>query len=404
MIEEKRIAVWGAHLSWDGGIDFLYYLVNGLNAVKEEYNLKIFLILPYDWVSELKFFTIAALNALKRGKFTSFKKQNINDRIRKTFQHSDVEIVYYNYFESDLKRKLGKLNIHVLFPVIKKFNIDISTPWIGYIPDLQHVSLPHFFSDNEKLKRDKRYAALLACSKAVIVNSISVKEELKIYFGTQNNVFNLSFCPPEPDPVFREYIPSDLFKKYNLPKRYFIISNQFWKHKNHGVAFKALKLVLENKTYQNVELFCTGKMQDERFPEYIQELKDYIKDKEELQQKIHFLGFISKEDQMALIDNAVALIQPTLFEGGPGGGSVYNAITLGVPCIVSDIEVNKEISEPNIMFFSAASADDLAEKMCIMLDRFHQKQDIENLIKQGKQRRKQLGEELMQIIKVVADE
>lgn len=403
MKDEKRIAVWGAHLSWDGGIDFLYYLVNALNAVKEEHNLKMFLVLPYDWVSELKFFTIAAQNALKAGKLPGFKKRNINDKIRKAFQNSEVEIVYYNYLESDLQRTLKKINAQVLFPVIKKFNIDISIPWVGYIPDLQHISLPHFFSEDEKLKRDKRYAALLACSKAVIVNSISVKKELKSHYAVQNKVFNLSFCPPEPNPRIRDYDSSALIAKYKLPKRYFIISNQFWKHKNHAVAFKALKLVLESKVYEGVELFCTGKMEDERFPEYIQELKDYIKDNA-LQQKIHLLGFISKEDQMALIDNAVALIQPTLFEGGPGGGAVYNAITLGVPCIVSDIDVNKEISGANMLFFEATSATDLAEKMRSMLGTPHQKQDIKDLIRQGLLRRKQLGQELMQIIKLATGE
>ena len=37
---------------------------------------------------------------------------------------------------------------------------------------------------------------------------------------------------------------------------------------------------------------------------------------------------INKKDQLSLIRSAKALIQPTLFEGGPGGGSCRDAISL----------------------------------------------------------------------------
>ena len=402
-MKETRIAVWGAHLSWDGGIDFLYYLVNTLTAVKKDYNLNFFLILPYDSVSELKFFVINAINSIKRGALPGYKKQGINDKIRKAFKNSDIEIVYYNYLENDLEKQLKKINADVLFPVIKKFSAKISTPWIGYIPDLQHISFSNFFSAEEKIHRDKRYTTLLNCSKVVIVNSVSVKDELKNHYAAKDNVFSLSFCPPEPQNNVRDYSLADLVIKYKLPKRYFVICNQFWKHKNHGVAFQALKLLLESKIYNGVELFCTGKMQDERFPEYIDELTNYIIENG-LEKKIHLLGFISKEDQMALIDNAIALIQPTLFEGGPGGGSVYNAITLGAPCIISDIEVNREISGENITFFEATSPDDLAQKMRTLLGTPQEKSGLDDLIKEGYKRRRHLGEELVKIINIARGE
>ena len=47
-----------------------------------------------------------------------------------------------------------------------------------------------------------------------------------------------------------------------------------------------------------------------------------------------------------------ALIQPTLFEGGPGGGSVYDAISLDVPIILSNIEVNQEVKYNKTLFFN----------------------------------------------------
>jgi glycosyltransferase involved in cell wall biosynthesis len=393
--KETRIAVWGAHLSWDGGIDFLHYLVNGLNAIKEERNLKIFLILPYDWVSEAKLFLLGAINSLSSGKKISFKKYNINPKMRKAFAGSRVEIVYYNYLESSLQKKLRDLKIDVLFPVVKNFAIDFSIPWVGYIPDLQHKALPHFFSGSEIKSRDSKYKTIVNTGKPVIVNSIAVRDEIGKYYGKNDNVYNLSFLPPEPDLRFKNYNLEQLKKKYDLPEKYFIISNQFWKHKDHLTAFKALKIVLDKGV--EAQLLCTGKMRDERFPEYIQELKGFISGNN-LQEKIRLLGFISKEDQMALIDSSVALIQPTLFEGGPGGGAVYNAVTLGAPCIVSDIPVNREITNSLVTFFTAGSPEDLAEKMIEKLHIQREKPAPETLIQQGFERRKQLGRELFSIL------
>lgn len=78
-----------------------------------------------------------------------------------------------------------------------------------------------------------------------------------------------------------------------------------------------------------------------------------------IDQKVRILGLIPKVDQIALMRGSLALIQPTLFEGGPGGGAVYDAVGLGVPCIVSDIDVNREIDEDAVCFFKTGDADDL---------------------------------------------
>jgi glycosyltransferase involved in cell wall biosynthesis len=55
------------------------------------------------------------------------------------------------------------------------------------------------------------------------------------------------------------------------------------------------------------------------------------------------------------------------FEGGPGGFSVYEAISLGKPVIVSDIEVNREILYKNISFFKKNNSHNLKKKIKIFL-------------------------------------
>ena len=52
-----------------------------------------------------------------------------------------------------------------------------------------------------------------------------------------------------------------------------------------------------------------------------------------------------------LIQNAKAVVQPTLYEGGPGGFSSYEAISYGKKLIVSDIPINREIKSKNTFFY-----------------------------------------------------
>ncbi|MGK7630644.1 glycosyltransferase, partial [Salmonella enterica] len=115
---------------------------------------------------------------------------------------------------------------------------------------------------------------------------------------------------------------SDLIDKYAIDKDYFIICNQFWKHKDHSTAFKAFKKYIEINP--DVYLVCTGATQDYRFPGYFDELMCLLK-KLGISEKVKILGHIPKLEQIELIKNSIAVIQPTLFEGGPGGGITFDA-------------------------------------------------------------------------------
>jgi hypothetical protein len=102
------------------------------------------------------------------------------------------------------------------------------------------------------------------------------------------------------------------------------------------------------------------------------------------------------------MNHAIALVQPTLFEGGPGGGAVYNAIAMGTRCIISDIPVNKEIEDSTVTFFKAASPEDLCGKMALVLSQSYKKPNVAQLEYLGDKRMQELGESLMDVIFHVA--
>src|SRR5262249_24896424 len=138
-------------------------------------------------------------------------------------------------------------------------------------------------------------------------------------------------------------------EKYGVPQDYFLCSNQFWQHKNHGVVIDALALA--RAAGRPIDMVFTGPMSDYRAPNYVPDLLSRVRDVG-VESNCRFLGLIPKLDQIAIMRSAVAVVQPTLFEGGPGGGAVYDAIAIDCPVIVSDIPVNREIEGYVDSFFA----------------------------------------------------
>jgi glycosyltransferase involved in cell wall biosynthesis len=251
---------------------------------------------------------------------------------------------------------------------------------IGYIPDLQHVSIPQFFARRERLRRDILFKRLLTHCDGITVNSKDTKNHLLSTYPEQckkTNIFSLPFIPILDDSFL--YTAEDI-SMYNLPEKYFMIANQLWIHKDHKTAFKALRL-LHNNGYNDIAIVCTGEIYDYRFPRYYQELQDYITELN-LTVSVRFLGFIPKNYQIAILKRSIGLIQPTLFEGGPGGGSVYDAVAHGVPSVVSDITVNREIDHPLVSFFNTGDPVSLYEKMMQIFDNPPTRPSIKDLATQ----------------------
>jgi glycosyltransferase involved in cell wall biosynthesis len=220
--------------------------------------------------------------------------------------------------------------------------------------------MPQFFSDKEIKSRDIDFSNMLLNAQSIIVNSKKVKTDINKYFEYDvQKIFTLPFTP------FinkrNSESPLSVKTKYKIPEKYFIISNQFWVHKDHMTAFLAFaSFCLNNSDYK---LVCTGELSDYRNPSYINVLKNVII-KHSIEERVIFTGFLSKTDLLLLIENASCLIQPTLYEGGPGGGAVYDAYMYGIPIILSDIEINNEVVDcGNIIRFDAGNSADLCSKM-----------------------------------------
>jgi glycosyltransferase involved in cell wall biosynthesis len=192
----------------------------------------------------------------------------------------------------------------------------------------------------------------------VTYSETTVNDIRKFYPSTLAALHSLPFGPfPE-----REWLDSNLDarKKYGIFSAYFIISNQFWVHKDHKTAFKAYREYI--KSGGKAKLVCTGATGDFRDTQHFQNMKNLLEDLG-IADSVYILGRIPKIDQIALLKNSLGLIQPTLFEGGPGGGSSCDAISIGIPVIASDIPINLEMRCGKVVFFNVADPVDLSKKM-----------------------------------------
>ena len=389
-----KIALLGKYFGWGGGADLLRWVAYGLLAKQQEHNLSLYLLLPMHRLDIIRVAKRSALATLKNKvpSLVMLKPDYYTPIVDvfKTFE-GRIEIVYYEKSQSSLLRCLKRIGIDVALPVNGTLGPDFPIPWIGYLPDFQHKYYPGNFTTEECFNRDINFATVLRDSKTIISASIAAKNDIQKFFPyVSATIYPLPFSPVASDDWFDPY-DFDVTQKYDLPGSYFIISNQFWIHKDHMTAFKALL------TAEKCTIVCTGELVDYNHPGHVDDLKSFIV-RNGLESRVKLLGLIPKREQIEIMKKSLAVIQPTLFEGTPGGGCVYDAAALGVPAILSDITVNREVVMDNKFYFEVGNDKDLAEKMMSLSKREIMRSSKEVLLSRGQNQAVVVGDTLMAAI------
>ena len=396
-----RVAMLGAgFIGWGGGVDFLKAYVAPLQRMND---CEIYVFIPQDsWLRriarEVRYHLRTKVLRRQLGRYSApYTTHELIDVFRSDHVHVVVYDTYWNVI-SDLKKALKEHHIDIIFPTLLDLGQDFPIPWISYLPDLQHKYYPGFFSDEEIKCRDISFQQLLYSAKSVIVEAQDVKNDLqKFYDVGDTEIFVMPYTAvPETEWFSLEGVDLD---KYHLPEKYFLISNQFWLHKDHKTAFDALKL-LHDEGYTEYHIVCTGKTDDYRDAGYFQRLIDGLY-ANKMEDYVHFLGYIPKRDQIKILCQSQAALQPTLFEGNPGGGIAYNAISLGIPIILSDIPVNLELKSPLAYFFRMKDPESLKDVMVNLIEggRIYPRYSQMELVEHGKSRLKNLAEAVENVLR-----
>jgi glycosyltransferase involved in cell wall biosynthesis len=268
--------------------------------------------------------------------------------------------------------------------------------YVTYWPDCQPKHLPEFFDDESQRVRDARIRSLIDSGRPMIINSRDAKGDMVRHYGADpDRIFELPFAPivdwdalvPRPE----------LAAAYGLAEPYVLVCNQFWIHKSLETVLEAARIALG--TRPELQFVFTGRMEEPRRPGYVESLHRFVAE-HGLEANVRFLGYIPKADQLEIMKRAVAVVQPTLFEGGPGGGSAYDAVALGVRVIASDIPVNRELPlEPGrVELFRTRDATDLLQAIERMLDQPYRGPSVEDLFQASRRSVRALGLRLREAI------
>jgi glycosyltransferase involved in cell wall biosynthesis len=383
--------------SWGGGIDFLHMIASSLHHADPKVELHVLAPMRGTLVAA-RSLRDAVRSLLGRSPMAAHHPHP--DHLARALAGTGAVLHKIDIGPRALTRATARLRLDALLPAISPLP-EANAPWVGYVFDFQHKHLPQFFTEQECALRDIDFRRMLDSAKVVIVNARDVVKDIEHYFPVRKaRVFALPFSPSPGSDAFSVDV-DEARLRYSITGPYFIVCNQFWKHKDHGTAFKAFAALA--RRHPELSLVCTGVTSDYRFPDYFDELmgeaaRDGVAD------RIYALGMIPKLDQLALIRGAVALVQPTLFEGGPGGGAVYDAVALGQHAIVSDIPVNTEIDDPLVSFFRTGDPLSLATALSQAWTNHGNHARLPppaTLIARGIERRRACGEVLLQAISCV---
>ena len=266
--------------------------------------------------------------------------KSLNPKLKMNIFTNYIRIFTLMFFKRDfiLEKILKKYNIDVLshsFPLGLNSNIK-SLYWI---PDLQELFLKDNFSLKKRLKR-------------WIDNYIAISNSSGILFSskTMRNIFNKLYQKSKKKShvlKFINYLPGNK-PKGNLTKNlknFFLISNQFWIHKNYEVVLNAL-IELKKKKLSPL-IISTGTKHEYRSSTYYSSLLSKIKNNRLINFKI--LGKISRNEQLNLILNAKYLINPSKFEGW--NTAIEEAKSLKTPVIASNLNVHREQLGKNADYF-----------------------------------------------------
>lgn len=246
--------------------------------------------------------------------------------------------------------------IDVVFQHAAWYGLLFGLPTLAWIADFQHKHLPHMFSKANNIKRDLGYWALSHSATQVMLSSQDALRDCEHFFPrTRGKTAVLPFCVQLPSHA-QAMTANELRSLYQLPERYFYLPNQLWKHKNHLAVIEALRILKQH--YPNLVVVATGNPSDARNPAHPQAVLAKVQ-QYGLTSSFRFLGLVPYAHIMPLMRGALAVVNPSLFEGW--STTVEEAKAMGVPLLLSNIGVHMEQATTNASFFDPLQPESIAQ-------------------------------------------
>jgi glycosyltransferase involved in cell wall biosynthesis len=346
MAERKHITLlYQYNENWIAGAYYILNIIKALKIIEDQYQPKITIL--YD--------DKGAVDAVKNIEYPYIDYVPYNSTLPLYVRLLNF-LSYLISSKVPFKKKLPGdriENIYPMQPSLSTKNVRNSYVWI---PDFQEHYLAHFFSKMEVKMRRKYQEDIVKLGCPVVFSSQNALEDFRNFYPDNSNETHVLHFVSIIGDAYKALDIETIRKQYSITKPYFIVTNQFWSHKNHLIAIKGFELLLNEG--HDIQLVLTGKQHDHRDPEYTVKIKEYIVLKG-LEDKVLLLGFIDRDEQLSLMKNSLAIIQPSLFEGW--STVVEDAKALNKFIAVSDIPLHREQIKSNCVFFAPNDEKQLSE-------------------------------------------
>ena len=236
-------------------------------------------------------------------------------------------------------------------------------PVIAWLPDFQHRRLPGMFARRAWLQREVGFRAQIAAASAVMLSSESARQDCEALYPASIGKTSVIPFAVEPSEQANTVSEEDIRVRYGISGPYFYLPNQFWRHKNHAVLIRALRMLRDQGVPAMV--VASGASVDPRHPQLFETLVEQVKELG-LGEAFRFLRLIPRADVYALMRGSIAVVNPSLFEGW--STTVEEAKAIGVPLVLSDIPVHREQTAGAAEYFDPLSPGDAAAALARAID------------------------------------
>lgn len=260
------------------------------------------------------------------------------------------------FWDRDFYRRFRSAKIDIVFEQAKFLGERFPIPVLSWIGDLQHRYLPQYFTAIHRLTRDIGFRSQLRYRRHVMVSSESARQDILAFDkAPRAKIHVVPFAVTSPLMVEESRIVA-VRTKYGLQEPFLFLPNQFWRHKNHELAFKAIHEL--NKRGHFKTLALSGHAYDYRHTTHTDDLRRLIAALG-IEPNLRWLGTIPYEDLLHLIVGADALLNPSLFEGW--STTVEEAKCLATPMALSALSVHREQAAGRAAFFDPADPAAMAD-------------------------------------------
>jgi glycosyltransferase involved in cell wall biosynthesis len=231
-----------------------------------------------------------------------------------------------------------------------------------FVPDIQHEYHPEFFSPGALIERRRIYTESIRRAEHLCAIS---------EFTRQTLIERLEVPPARvttvrlaADPIYHLESPyrgrsSRVLQRYGLRSgEYLFYPAHTWPHKNHRVAFRALRLLRDGYGL-DPWFVCTGSPKEAQgeLVSLIDELK--------LRDRVRFLGYCPETEMPGLYEGAAALVFPSFFEGF--GLPLLEAMWCDCPVVCSRATSLPEIAGEAALLADPRSPEELAHAVSRVL-------------------------------------